>query len=290
MIQTKKEIIREVQKVQFEILKEVDRICRKNNIRYILFSGSMLGAVRHQGFIPWDDDIDIAMLRDDYERLIDVIDDELSSDYFFQTHRKDKKNFFSYGKVRKNNTLLIEKSIRHLKMHHGIFLDVFPLDNYFPNDRKMLSNVRKINLLTEIKLRSHTKFVYNKNKLLMQLPKIALRIFRIPLSFYNRRIDKLAAMFNNQESEYVNLLIDSSSKSVLERFIMKKKDVTDTIDILFEGGYFPVPKKYDELLTKCFGNYMELPPKENQKPGHATEVSLDGTNLFGGFDDFDEQY
>ena len=125
--------LRDVQKVQLEILLEFDRICRKHGLKYLLFAGTLLGAVRHKGFIPWDDDIDVCMLRGDYERFLTVCKDELSAELFLQTTDTDREYPLQFAKLRKNNTRFVEKSMSDLKIHHGVFIDIFPLDNVMPH-------------------------------------------------------------------------------------------------------------------------------------------------------------
>ena len=131
-------ILREVQLIQLNMLLKVDEICRLNNIRYYLIGGSALGAVRHKGFIPWDDDVDIGMFRRDYDQFLDIADKFLDNKYFLQTNRTDPDYHGPYAKLRANNTTYIEKVSRSLgaKIHQGIFIDIFPLDNV--PDKKLL--------------------------------------------------------------------------------------------------------------------------------------------------------
>ena len=123
--------IKDVQIVCLEILKEIDRICKQNGILYWMEGGSMLGAVRHHGFIPWDDDLDIAMFRDDYNRFLEIASKELKENYFLQTHQTDPEYPLFYAKVRKNNTFIDERSYQDLNIHKGIFVDIFPVDGLY---------------------------------------------------------------------------------------------------------------------------------------------------------------
>src|SRR5690606_2891856 len=138
--------------VQLEILIEFDRICKKNNIKYQLFAGTLLGAVRHKGFIPWDDDIDVCLLRKDYNKFIQACKTDLDSRSFLQTYVTDKNCIIQFAKLRKNNTLFLESGISDCKTHHGIFIDIFPLDNVLPNtfcgkmQQKLLYIIGRINL------------------------------------------------------------------------------------------------------------------------------------------------
>lgn len=120
--------LRQLQLTELEILKEFVRICDKYGLRYYLVGGTLLGAVRHQGFIPWDDDIDVAMMRADYERFAEICQEELDSQYFYQSPETDPYYFLTYAKIRKNNTEIYEERFRNSKFHKGIFIDIFPLD------------------------------------------------------------------------------------------------------------------------------------------------------------------
>lgn len=125
-----KEDLRKLQMIQLEMLLEVDRICKKHNIKYCIIAGTLLGAVRHRGFIPWDDDADVAMLRTEYEKFCKVCEFELDkSRFYFQNHKNTKEYRWGYAKIRRVGTEFIRKGQEHLKYPSGIFLDVFPLDN-----------------------------------------------------------------------------------------------------------------------------------------------------------------
>ncbi len=127
------DVLRKIQLVQLEILLEFDRICKENNLPYQLFFGTLLGAIRHKGFIPRDDDVDVCMLRGDYNRFLQLCEDQLNKDYFLQTYKTDKEYIHSFARIRKNNTLALQRIYSKIAMHHGIFIDNFPLDNILPN-------------------------------------------------------------------------------------------------------------------------------------------------------------
>ena len=118
-----------LQAVLLEMLLEVDRICRKNGIGYSLFMGALLGAVRHGGFIPWDDDLDVAMLRPEYERFREACRRDLDLErFFFQDHTTDPEYRWAYGRIRRNDSEFVRLGQEHMKMRTGIFMDIFPMD------------------------------------------------------------------------------------------------------------------------------------------------------------------
>ena len=120
--------LRQLQLCELEILDEFVRICEKHNLQYYLVGGTLLGAVRHQGFIPWDDDIDVAMPREDYDRFAKISVKELAPQYFYQCPETDPYYFLTYAKIRKNGTEVYEERFKNAKFHKGVFIDIFPLD------------------------------------------------------------------------------------------------------------------------------------------------------------------
>ena len=117
----------EIQKVELNLLKEFVKVCEKNNLRYFMVGGSALGCVRHKGFIPWDDDIDVAMPREDYEKFMKM-QDELPSYCFIQNYKTDPHYIYNYGKLRDSRTTFIESYYKYHRINHGVWIDIFPLD------------------------------------------------------------------------------------------------------------------------------------------------------------------
>ena len=132
--------LKKLHKVEIEILDEIVRICKKHNIKYSLFAGTMLGAVRHAGFIPWDDDIDVGMLRSDYEKFIKIAHEELDSKFSLDCFEYNKKYHLGFAKIKKNGTIFDEEASHHMDNHKGIFVDVFPVDNVYDNIKRSYIN------------------------------------------------------------------------------------------------------------------------------------------------------
>ena len=272
--------IKEAQKIQLEILIDFDKLCRAHDIKYQLFSGTLIGAIRHNGFIPWDDDVDVCMLREEYEKFLEVGKKELGEEYFIQNYMSDPKFQSQYSKLRKNNTRYVEYMVQDVDMHHGIFIDVFPYDNVKPTtligkvQRITINKLKEINYCRVKRVNQSEKngFVRARKNLTYYILKI------VPKRSMDDTIKKLSLMSNNSDTECVAELGISTSKGMYEKFTLKKDIFYDSIEWEFEGYKFPVPKEYDYVLTKNYGDYMSLPSIEEQQPHHGiVEVNFDTT-------------
>ena len=262
--------IKEVQKVQVEILLEINKVCQLNNINYQLFAGTLLGTIRHEGFIPWDDDIDICMLRKDYNRFLKICKYQLGSDFFLQTNSTDKNYIIQFAKIRKNNTLFVENSLSELDIHHGVFIDIFPLDNVEPFtfqgavQQKLLHFIWRINLLRVKKLCLNTDSLLEKYIRLIGHYLLKL----IPKSWTNNLHYTTACWFKKKDTEFVSHLTNGTPRRKYLQYLIKRKELEDSVEKKFEGNYFPTPRNYHVILTKIYGDYMQYPPLEQQKPHH----------------------
>jgi len=259
-------------KIQLEMLLEVDRICKKHFIPYSLFGGTLLGAIRHKGYIPWDDDIDICMQRKDYERFIEICKKELSSEYFLQTFKTDRDYYYQFAKIRKNGTLFLEYLDSELKnMHHGVFIDIFPLDNVIID--KFIGKVHLfLSLLlfrftnTRTKVRCSKRFQNLILRHICYLSHYFLKFF--PKKLWTWFHEKVITFFSNKDTKYLSHLTNSPSISSIYGHLIEKENFYDTIDWDFEGFKFPVPRNYDKILSKTYGDYMTLPPEEERHSIH----------------------
>ena len=262
--------IKDVQKVQLEMLLEFDRICKKNNINYQLFAGTLLGAIRHNGFIPLDDDIDVCLLRKDYDRFIELCKTDLCSEYFLQTYETDKNYINQFAKIRKNNTLFVEKATSKCKIHHGIYIDVFPLDNIEPDtfvgkfQQKLLYFIGRINLCRVKMLCIHAKKPLEKY--LSFIIHYILKI--IPKEWTDNLQTKITCIFENKDTKFITHLTNGASDIDYDRYMMAKSEFYNTIEGKFEGYTFPIPKDYDAVLKRLFGDYMTPPPPNEQQSHH----------------------
>lgn len=256
--------IKEVQNKLLEILIEVDRICRKHNIKYSLEGGTLLGAIKYKGFVPWDDDIDIVMERYEYERFLKVCKTELKKDFFLQNNRRVKHFPLSYTKIHMRGTLYVQESTQHLKIHQGLFIDIFPLDKiYKPTLRLQVALVGAFTGARSIKLSKiyKKKEVITKNKFKLLIYHI-LALF--PLWWINFSIDMLCKMFNCLPSKYVYEVCNPNRNfKPLNRRVYQ-----ELTQVEFMGLQFFASKHYKKFLKSRFGDIRKLPPKEKRFPSH----------------------
>lgn len=263
------------QEVLLEIALEVDRICKKHDIKYFLDSGTALGAVRHQGFIPWDDDLDIGMLREDYEKFLQVAQDELGDKYFLQTVDTDKyyNNFFA--KIRKNDTEAIEPAIRKSKMHKGIWIDIFPFD-YISREKVMerLKQVNELQYLYDCMLLPHP---YAKPELSLEYVKKYLKhkLKRLiwPIKYGKENIKD--QIFNNINKKYEDEDQVIVCYPYINPIIYFEKDIFASVkDIEFEGEKFKILDKVDKYLEQVYGDYMTIPDVEDQQTHGLLDIKF----------------
>lgn len=267
------ERLKKVQMVELEILLEVDRICKENGISYFLDFGTLLGAVRHQGFIPWDDDIDIGMPRDDYEKFIKIASSKLKKEYFLQNIESEKECPYLFSKIRKNNTVFLQSSMINLNINQGIFIDIFPYD-YFPNVSKKkiicIKILKRIHGLIAFKKRDKISDNSLKWKIGSVLKNVIHKFLNLILSkkIVENAIIKIIKKYEKSTSEFLMCcLINKPIPILINKMFPLEK-------IIFEGKEFPVIKNRDEYLTKLYGDYMKLPP-ESERIGHPiVEVKL----------------
>jgi lipopolysaccharide cholinephosphotransferase len=254
-----------VKHLELKILKYVDEICSKNNIKYYLIGGTLLGAIRHRGFIPWDDDIDIVMFREDYNKFIELTNNR-SDVYFIQNFMTDSSYTRYITKIRLNGTSFVEKGVKDLSMHHGIFIDIFPLDKIIPHNEKQIENqiklAQKFIRLQQIKagkVKGRGNLRTKRNKLVQLLLKI------IPSKMIGKIIDRIYGMQNNKPTQYVT---NFSSQYGWRKQTFPIDVYGEGTYLEFEGHQFMAPAKWEVILKSLYGDYMKLPPEEKRNSGH----------------------
>lgn len=257
----------EYKEVILNILLKVHKFCKENNISYSLSCGTLLGAVRHKGFIPWDDDIDIQLLRDDYNKLIQLFPQEYE-DISLVSLERDSKWDRAYAKA--YNSTTIEVEALNSKKRVGVGIDVVPIDKVPDSNNDWLKYNKKRLLLQKIYSLKSLKFRKDRSlgkNFVLALSRIVL--FPFSLRFLAMLIDKMAKKFNNQNTSFLFENCQGIGKR-RNRFLLK--DFEGYIDMEFEGHYLKAPQGYDDYLTQTYGNYMQLPPKNQQVPHHSFEA------------------
>lgn len=252
------EKLRQLQLTQIEILKEIDFVCKANGLKYSLFGGTLLGAVRHKGFIPWDDDLDICMSREDYDKFIDIWEDDDHPGFLIQNKEISPGFTQSFTKIRKNHTTFWQDGEPNNQYHLGIFVDIFPIDR-MPNG--IIG--RKIYQYNYIKYQVYTREyvpIYG-NMIEKTLTKFLLFIVSKERRSEKRRklLMKITRWNNNEKMS----LVDASTVTTLK--IPLPSDLLDEyIEMEFTGEKYMCFKMWDKYLELTYGDYMKLPPKEER--------------------------
>lgn len=259
--------LEEQKKIQLDILKYTADICEKNNINYFLGGGTLLGAIRHKGYIPWDDDIDIMIPREGYEKLIELFNNKEDNDYKLLCYKNCNDYYYPFAKIVNKKTKMEELKFNEIE-EMGIYIDVFPID-FLPNDANKIKNIfkkydRMYKLIAIQNARNLNKVTEKKLKLLLK--KVLLPFVRKPKikKMLLKKIDELACDYKNTNK------VACISGRYLEVEIMPKEYISDSILVDFEDMKFRIPIGYDEYLRKHYGDYMKLPPKEKQVAEHET--------------------
>lgn len=256
--------------VELDIFKAFIFCCEELNLRYFLMDGTLLGAVRHNGFIPWDDDIDVGMYRDEYELFIQKAQGLLPSYYFLQTYETDPCSLINFAKIRDSRTTFIETSKKNLKMNHGIYIDIFPLD-CFPDDIKRQKTIERKNRLISLRIRKELSLPQNnRGTLLSETVKMivgsAMKI-RYPATIMAIKAREALYKTCLDSSLIINFCGAYGRKAVVPRkwFGSGKKGI-------FEGIETIIPEHAEKYLEQVYGDYLSLPPIEQRVPHHYCTV------------------
>lgn len=266
--------LRKLQLKEMEILLEVDRICKKYNINYYLSWGSALGAIRHKGFIPWDDDIDISMFFKDYVKFKEVCSRELDSKFFYQSSETDKNIWLSWDKIRINNTTSMDRKLSHIRCHWGVCIDIFPIITVPESEKEQKKQKNRTYIYKRL---CQIPFVLNSKQggIKARIKKMIYRILdNNMVEHLKKSILKKIVMYEESDSELCGEILSMEYK----KSIMKKEYFGTPKYVLFEEDYFPIPEKYNEYLIGCYGDYMKL-PDISERIGHG-DIIVDLENSF----------
>ncbi len=259
--------IREIQQMELGIMEYIHEVCQKIGVKYFLAYGSLIGAVRHKGFIPWDDDMDICMLREDYEKLQDYLIANPDERYEVMSYKNNLNYVYPFMKVQDNQTYLLEEDVR-IDSNMGIYVDIFPVDGY--EDDSVFKD-KMTRLIKKRQLSCYTfKGITNTKSLLNSLIRyISVIIFYFTnTNKYIRGIDELAQSRKVGDYELVDYLIYKD----MNKPVWKREWLNQTITGVFEGKEFMIPKNYHEILTSDYGDYTQLPPVELRFSHHDFQL------------------
>ena len=245
--------LKHLKKVEMEVMDYYVDICKKNNLTYYLFYGSLLGCIRHKGFIPWDDDIDVVMPPNDYLKFLEIMKNESSNTYYLQNISNTKYCPFFFSKIRKYHTTMVEKDYINMPIKKGINIDVFPLLKYPINKWDKFLFLYRFQLISLLVNRDVRKKGF-KNKF------IYLFLHIIPRTMINKMVIKRLSKLLNYDKEFNEYRVLYPQLFNKEWFEKEEKP--------FEDKKYCVPKKYDLILNKLYGDYMTPPPKE-KRFGHG---------------------
>ena len=268
------ERLKRIWAVELDLLADFLRICKKYDIKVQVFAGTLLGAVRHKGFIPWDDDVDVWMTQDEFKKLLKVPKEEFQYPRFLQTAYSDPKYFMEFGRYRNSETTGIVYYADGEDYNQGIYIDVFVLNEY-PEKQWQISIKEKF-----LRLAYKAIDYYSLNS----CPNKAwtTRIFwsvRPILRLFKRErwfdlYFRFARMFRGS-TDRLGYDVRAADKKLLSRYWMRRGELNESVELQFENIRVPCPKNYDEVLRRIYGNYNELPPIEKRGLWHDGILKLD---------------
>lgn len=253
--------LRQLKEKELELLRVFLALCRQLGLRYYIIEGTLLGAVRHRGFIPWDDDIDVGMPRRDYDRLLLSGQQHLPEGFFLQSFHSDPEFCENFAKLRNSNTTFLESTRRHCRINHGIYLDIFPLDlssskPEFPFLlQKRLTELRISDTYAPQKLKASSRLARTFSRILYPSPADAVR--------------KKECLFR---ACVQGTYIANHCSPWGSREIVPVHWYGAGVPLFFEGIEVNAPSHYHAWLTRVYGDYMQLPPPEQQIPHHYVDA------------------
>ncbi len=262
--------MKKVWAVELDLINEFDKICKAYNLRYWVGFGTLLGAVRHHGFIPWDDDVDVWMPRDDYDRLLSL-NIKLDEPYFLQTTLNDNDYYKPFANLRNSNTAVLSAS-KNNKCNNGICIDIFPIDGLEKNE------IVRWMRLKYIRARNIVAHAYMYNIYPNPIGRLIhwfLRLKFIPYDYKKNYVhtNKIASKIKWNDTDKVGFVVYPPYAN--KHNVLDKTDFEDTEYMIFESLSVPVPSKYDNLLRIMYGDYMLFPPIEKRGLWHNWEFEPD---------------
>ena len=265
--------LREIQLCELGILKEISRVCEKHGLRWYLCGGTLLGAVRHRGVIPWDDDIDVQMPLADYNRFLAVAQAELGDGYFVQTTETDPWYAMPYAHVRKNGTAMLRKRDMAIPSHHGVWVDVFPII-YIRNDRDYRIKRSMLKICYYLR-EDEISYQIDRETFIRRSSRFTVGLISLVRRLSPARRDRIRGWLLRRicaakKGKYLCHLWANMSK----RYPASCYG-SEPVRLQFEDMRCPVPAQYDAYLRLQYGDYMTPPPPEKRSGGHGDYEIVD---------------
>lgn len=248
--------------IEIDLYKEFERVCKKYGLPYFTDGGTTLGAVRHGGFIPWDDDLDVCMPRSAYNKL-KSLSNEFNSPYFLQSPMTDEEYGYSFLRLRNSNTTVVVEPFNYCKFNQGIYIDIFPLDKVTEEDYLWRrEQIHELIMKNSAYMRRNYK---DKSERDIALIEKYISKDILPCEVF-AEIENIATIDEEKNTEYLSLLV--STQYAPEKKIWSRRIFDSAIDKEFNGIKVKIPVGYDEQLQIYFGNYWEYPPVEKRGCWH----------------------
>ena len=254
-----------------EVLVELDNICRKYNLRYSLAAGTMIGAIRHKGFIPWDDDIDILMLREDYEKLRAILTEVNNPICRWMSYDTDKDYGYFFAKVIHKQTRVVDPFCNRKNAPLGVSVDIFPVDYLGENMNEATKRFKHADFWTYLLIACNWSHYFKSQfrSWFVEPLRFGLFVITRPIttSYLIKKINKICQIPTHSENGYYGMIMFGGKGCIYEKDFYNK-----LIDVEFEGMKFKCLKDFDIMLRAVYGNYMELPPPDKRVPPHQIKA------------------
>lgn len=253
--------LKQLQNIQLSMLNKIKEFCNENKIEFFLIGGTALGARRHEGFIPWDDDIDIGMRRQDYDKFVNLSHKLNDEEIFVQTPNSDANSPFAYTKVRKNNSIFLEYCNKNSKMHSGIYVDVFPFDFTSENQKKRKKHFTKSQFFLKLYIYRMVSDITQKpdsvklfmKQFLRKLIHLCMKL--VKPNYILKKLENEMTKYNSSHDEYLMCLF-------FPEYMIEFINVKDLYPLKlrkFENNYYYTPNKIEKYLETHYGDFMKLP-------------------------------
>lgn len=260
-----RELLRKVQLTQLEIAKEIKRVCEENDIGYFLCCGTLLGAVRHQGFIPWDDDLDVGMLREDYEKFCRIAPEKLNPRFCMQTWYTEPGYALPFGKVRLKNTELLEAKGAKLQ-ENGFFVDIFPFDNAPEGESAQAAHAKTLGSLFRMKLMKSGWKPWMEGDRINWKKRLGYLYYQ--LKALGTSGENIAKRYDAQAASVAPGAQLCRQRGLFKLECYDRQWYSRFTMLPFEGELFRVPEQFDAVLRTQFGDYLVLPPEDERENRH----------------------